>query len=137
MLLSARMLKDVATVNSFEYTQTVQATEGDAVDVYFQLIDKSLDLATEGFSPAGRRYMPSQGATLQVTLQSIDQSKTVVRYATQPFTQDASIFKLSIMATDQLAGGFTMQLALNQGGSVTRGNVQQAVSMQSLTQAFC
>jgi len=137
MFLGARILTDVANVNSFEYTQTAEATEGDSVDLFIQLVDKSQDLPNKGFSPAFRRYMPLAGATLQTTLQSIDDAKTVIRWASQPFVQDASIWKITLLATDLLKGTFTLQLALNEAGKVTRGNVQQAISFTSLSQTFC
>jgi hypothetical protein len=137
MLLSARMLVDVASVNSYQPADTARLTENDTVDVFFQLIDKSLDLPNQGFWPSGRRYMPATGATLKVTAQSIDGAKTVVRFASQPYPQDPSIWRLSLLATDQVRGTYAFQLELTEGGKVTRGVVQQAISVESLTQSFC
>lgn len=137
MLLSARMLVDVASVNSYEPADSVRLTENDTVDVYFQLIDKSLDLPSQGFWPSGRRFVPAANATLQVTAQSIDGAKTIVRYASQPYSQDGSIWRLSILATDQVKGTYAFQLNLVEAGRSTRGVVQQAISVESLTQSFC
>ncbi len=137
MLLSARMLVDVASVNNYQPTDTVRLTEDDTVDVYFQIIDKALDLPNQGFWPAGRRFMPTLGATLQVVAQSIDGAKTLTRFASQPYTQDPSIWRLSILASDHVKGTYAFQLTLTEGGRVTRGVVQQAISVESLTQSFC
>lgn len=137
MLLSARPLVDVTTVNSFEFATTIQATEGDTIDLYFQLLDKSLDLPTEGFMPSGRRFVPATGATLQVVLQSIDGAKTITRYAQQPFSQDQSIWRLPILSTDSAKGTYSLQLTLTEGTKVTRGVAHQFVSFASVTEAFC
>ena len=62
MLLSARMINNVGSVNAFEWAQEVEFTAGDTQDVYFQLVDASVDKATQGFKPGGRRYAPAAGA---------------------------------------------------------------------------
>lgn len=139
MLLSARMLSDVNNVNSFDYTTNVSWTVGDTTTVYFQLIDASKNIPSSMYqpSPAGLRYMPAAGATLSVTLQSIDDDKTITRAASQPFSQDPSIWALSILATDTLSGTFDLQLALTQSSVVTRGVVNQAVTARPTRRAYC
>ena len=142
MLLSGRMLKDVANVNSFEMADTVSMTEGDAIDVYFQLIDKTLDLPQQFYSPAGRRYMPVTGSSLQVVVHSIDDAKSVTRYASQAFTNDGSIWKLTLLPTDQLKGTYTLKLTLTEpqtpsGTKATRGTIQLALNVESLTSSLC
>lgn len=121
MLLSARALQDVANVNSFEPATTVQMTAGDAGTFYFQLIDKSLDLSNQGFSPAGRRYMPAAGSTLSVKIMSINDALTVTRVATQPFPLDPSIWSIPLLATDMLNGSYSMRLTLTEGGVAKHG----------------
>lgn len=140
MLLSARMLNDVGSVNSFEYAQVVQMTTGDQTEVFFQLVDASKNppIASGFWSPSGLRYMPLAPATLQVVLRSVDDSKTVTRYATQPWpTQDPSIWKLSLLSTDPLEGTFGLQLTLNEGGRQTRGYLAQALQIQGTHHSFC
>ena len=121
MLLSARPLKDVTSVNSFEPATELEWTEGDTVDVYFQLIDSQLDKPEQGFSPAGRRYVPAAGATLSCVLENIDDAKQLTRLATQPFANDGSIWKLSILGTDVIRGTPQLRLTLTEAGKVTRG----------------
>lgn len=139
MLLSAAMLKNVSDVNSFEYTTSVRGHRDEAIDVYFQLLDanrephKSLGLhATRGL-----RYCPAALATLECRLHSIDDSLTVTRYASQPFAQDPSIWRLQLLGTENIIGTFALQLTLNESGVIRRGSVQQAVVLQSSSQTIC
>lgn len=127
MLLSARMLKDVQNVNSFEPDTELNWTEGDSLDIYFQLVDSSLDRPEQGFYPSGRRYVPASGATLQCTVECIDGAKTVTRSATQPFAQDGSIWKLSILSSDPIRGNPQLRLKLTEGSKTTRGLVKLAL----------
>lgn len=121
MLLACRFLIDVAGVNSFEYSQSPEWYEGDSQTLYLQLIDASLDRPEEGFVPAGRRYIPVANAILTVTLVNIDSAKVVERVATQPFTQDGSIWRIEILPTDPLKGSINVKLKLEEGvGAVKR-----------------
>lgn len=137
MLLSARILVDVASANVFRHAEAAQFTEGDGPTVYFQLLDKSLDRADEGFNPTGRRYMPAAGATLQVTIGGIDTAKTVIRSATQPFPLDPSIWAVTLMSTDPLKGTYDLKLALTEGSRVTRGVLSAALRIQPQNSSYC
>jgi hypothetical protein len=123
MLLSARPLKDVQSVNSFRYANQLQFTEGDVLTVYFQLVDASLDRADEGFNPAGRRYMPAAGAVLTVTVDSNNAAKKITRSATQPYVQDPSIWALSVLSTDTIRGTLPLKVSLNEAGKITNALV--------------
>jgi hypothetical protein len=128
MLLSARMLDQVGSVNIFSYVEQFQFTEGDAFRVYFQLTDAATDRATQGFNPSGRRYMPVSGATLQITLDNIDDAKKVTRAAVQAFpTSDPSIWYLDILSTDAVRGTVNMLLQLTEAGKVLRGRLNNAL----------
>lgn len=131
MLLSARMLYNVSSVNQFSWTDVVEFTQGDSYDIYFQLIDANLDKPVYGFKPAGRRYMPAVGATLTVRLDNIDDAVAISRPAVQPFAQDPSIWKVSVLATDKIVGTCALVLTLNESGKVTSGRVQAAVLIDS------
>lgn len=137
MLLSARLLNDVASVNSWEPAEVAEFTAGDTVDVYFVLIDSSLDKAIQGFSPAGRRYVPATGATMSVTVESVDDSQAITRLATQPFPQDGSIWKLSILSTDTISGTANLRLRLTEGGVVKTGLVKNALRIHPATNLGC
>jgi hypothetical protein len=136
MNLGARLLTAVGSVNVFGYTTEVEATSGDAFDVYLQLIDRDQLKADAGFTPSGQRYMPAVGATLQVTMPNLDSSKVVTRMATQPFAQDASIWKFSVLSTDPLDSTASLKLVLNESG-VIRTAFLQAVLLLDGIQEMC
>lgn len=128
MLLSARFLNQVASVNSFEYADNAQWTAGDTVTLYFQLADLTLDRPSGGYFPAGRRYMPASGATLNVTLANVDTAVQLVRAATQPYpTTDPSIWSVSVLATDLIRGTCDLVLNLREGSTLTSGRVVAGV----------
>ena len=129
MLLSARPLKDVASVNSFRSTTQFNFTEGDSPLLYFQLVDSSLDTWSEGFNPSGRRYMPAAGATLMVSLDSVNAYNKVLRMATQPFAQDPSIWAFQILSSDAIRGTIPMKFALNESSKITNGVVQNCINI--------
>jgi hypothetical protein len=127
MLLSARLLKDVNGANSFEATDEISWTEGDQLDLYFMLVDASLDLSNQGFYPPGRRYIPAAGAILSVRLDNVDANMQVRRMASQPFPLDGSIWKVSILSSDHIRGTPQMWLNLIEGTRTTSGLVQMGL----------
>ena len=131
MLLSARVLRDCYNVNSYENADSFRFTQGDVVLCYFQLIDNTLDLASENFLPAGRRYMPASGATLQVTVENIDDAKKIVRPATQPFPLDPSIWMVQFFQSDKTEGTSNLRLTLTEGSKVTKGILRNAFRVDS------
>jgi len=138
MLLSARPMTDVQGVNAFAYTPTVEMTQGNSTDVYFQLTDASVDLPTSGANPPGRRFCPSPVATVQIIFKSIDNAVTVKRFAAPAFpTQDLSVWKVTIFPTDNLLGTYVMFIRITDGSTVTLGSVQMALQVQGLRQSAC
>jgi len=130
MLLSARFLLDVANVNSYEHAAQLEFNAGDAQVIHLQLIDAALDRAEQGFSPAGRRYMPPAGSTLQLTMLNIDDAKKVTRFATQPYAQDPSIWAVSILATDPLKGSVSLKLVLAEPGRTLNASLVPGVLLR-------
>lgn len=137
MLLSARVLNDVATVNSFEVTEALSWTEGDVVIFFLQLIDASLDTDMKGFYPAGRRYMPPALSTLSVQLQNVDNAKVINRLAVQPFPEDASIWRVTILATDAIHGAPQLLLTLTEPTRTIRGLVKNSIKIYSTDNTGC
>jgi hypothetical protein len=129
MRLSAIFLTDVANVNVFQESEQFQMTEGDAVDIYFQLRDISVQTAYQGYKNPGRRYMPAAGATLVVQIDTMNSANvaSVTKTAIQPFLQDPSIWKISLLATDPVAGTKRIKLTLTEGAAVTNGIVNSAI----------
>jgi hypothetical protein len=138
MLLSARPLDNVANVNIFTYVDVLRFTEGDVPTLYIQLVDLSQDRLGEGFKPTGRRYIPAitgtdpdfVAPTLEITISSIDDAKKIIRFATQPYSQDGSIWALTLFDTDKLRGTADMLLKLTEGTKVTRGVLRQALAVE-------
>lgn len=127
MLLSARILSQISSVNSFEYADNAQWNAGDTVTLTIQLVDMTQNPASQGFYPAGIRYMAATGATLSVTLTNIDSAVQIQRYATQPYAQDPSIWQISILPSDAIRGTCDLVINLNESGKVTAGRVKAAV----------
>jgi hypothetical protein len=136
MLLSARVLDQVLDVNHFTNVNQITFVQGDTVTLYLQLIDASRPRANyDPANPAGFRYVPFAGATLQVLIQNLDDLKKINRFATQPFPNDASIWAVPFLPTDNfLRGTPSIQLILNEGGKLTSCTLQQAVMVQLANQ---
>lgn len=126
------MLDGVSSVNDFDYVDQAEFTQGDTIQVYFQLIDASQDKPSAGFKPAGRRYMPPSGATLSVVIDNggCDFHQAITRSAVQAFpTSDPSIWYLQIMGTDQVRGTVDLQLKLTVSGVITYGRATAALAI--------
>lgn len=141
MLLRARFMNNVASVNQFDWVQQVEMSEGDGpVTVTFQLIDSSVDREDQGWKPnvAGRRYVPAAGATLQVVLKNIDDAKTLTKVASQAYpTTDPSVWSFQIASTDPVKGTISLALILTESAKVTRGLVPAAIRVYSNTPGDC
>lgn len=130
MLLSALFLQDVGDVNTFTYTTDIRFGEGDASVIYFQLIDASVFRPEKGFVPGGRRYMPANASTVTVTLGNIDDAKKVTRIASQPFSNDASIWVVNILPSDAIsAGSVDFKIVLNENGVIHTGKVTNCIKV--------
>lgn len=126
MKLSARILTDVQSVNSFTYNTEQGAWKGDSIFVYFQLVDMDKNLAQYGFNPSGLRYNPPATSTVTVTFLNIDSAKQFSRQAVQPFPQDASIWRVSILATDPVDATQQLKFQVLEPGSIQRTFVLNA-----------
>ena len=129
MSLSARPLKDVCSVNRYRTTDVWQMSVGDTAPLYLQLIDTTLDTSDEGFKPAYRRHAAAVGATLQITFESLDSARTIVRMATLPYpNQDSSIWRITLLPTDKIRGTVQMRLKLVEGSQTLYGTLQPAIA---------
>lgn len=135
MLLSARWLLNVRSVNDFDYADKVEFSEGDPVTVYFQLTDASRD-KDQGFKVSGRRYVPTAGSTLTVTITNLDDAKVYAKPATQLYpTLDGSMWSISIAASDLVKGTPSVQLALIEGAVTRRALLKAAIRVYPVTGA--
>jgi hypothetical protein len=127
MLLSARIITDVQNANSYEHTDVAEISEGDNADIWFQLVDISLDKSLDGFQPAGRRYITAAGATLQCVIENINDAKVITRYATAPFAGDTSMWKISVLSSDGIRGTSNLRLTLTEDTSIKHGVVKNGI----------
>lgn len=114
MQLKAVPLDNVNDVNTFDVVTELTGAAGCAQFLYFQLIDASKRPSSLGFLPAGFRYIPPALSSLTVEFCSIDKEERFVRYATQPFAQDPSIWRVPVLATDPIRGTVTLRFALTE-----------------------
>lgn len=126
MILSARFLKNVVGVNGFSAQSWAELSEGEAPAIYFQLVDASKDA-----DDPSCRYMPAAGASLQVTVDNIDDARKITRFCSQPYPQDPSIWQLTLMTADGLKGTCGLKLVLSEALSIKYGYVQAAIRVRS------
>jgi len=115
MRLSAKMLKNVANVNNFEFADSAHVQEGQINDIYLQLVDLDMtpiDGDSESLPEHPMRHLP-QGAAigLEITFPALRNESddpapeqfTVA--ATQPFADDKSIWKVTLASTQTPKSG--------------------------------
>ena len=133
MYLTANILKNVQNVNSFEYSEQVKLRQGNAATIYLQLADGD-QLGSDG---RPLRYMAESGATMTITFSSIVASYSVTKTATQPYSNDTSIWSVAINATDRIAQG-NMVFSLIEATAGTRtGMIENAIVVQSTNTSYC
>lgn len=134
MRLSAKILKNVANVNNWEYANSASVQEGQANEIYVQLVDldkipgqdKSVALPENPM-----RYIP-QGTTIETeaTFPSINDANVLTIIGTQPFADDKSIWKFTL-TDEQLpkSGNFKIKLMedANEKNILVKGGVSASL----------
>lgn len=138
MRLSAKILKNVNSVNSWQYVSQAFMQEGQANEMYIQLVDldQSTSIVCEKSTANPEhpiRYISP--ATTVVVSALFDSLETIGQFnitATQPFATDKSIFKLSLtLAQVPNSGNLTITVVED---SVSRSFVvRSAVSVSTLS----
>jgi len=133
MLLGAIMLKSVQNVNSFQRNTQTTIRQGSPTTIYFQLVD--LEQTDTYGQPL--RYIPSSGATMTATINSMNTAHVISRLAQQPYTSDdRSIWSLNILSTDTpSAGNFDIQLT--EGSVVRTTSIANGVIVWSTQTGMC
>jgi hypothetical protein len=114
MLLTALFLDDVGDVNTFTPVTQLEIGAGDTQDIYFQIVDIAVNPSAAGFNPPGRRYMTAVNSTVAIELLSVDCNKQIFRQAVMPFSQDASIWKFTVLASDPIGGTVMMKIKITE-----------------------
>lgn len=129
MRLGVKMLDSSSTLNNLMYLNQVQINPGDTATVIFQIVD---------LDKGGQRFIPASGATMQINLVSIDQSKNVQKIPTNPFADDRSIWSFNLTATDTaMAAGVNMSVKLTQGADIKTATAEQAVIFGAPSKYSC
>jgi PDZ domain-containing secreted protein len=129
MKLSAKFLKNVANVNTFQYADQWDMAEGSSQRLYFQIVDKLKD---------DLRYM-SQATVIDsvtVTFLSIDDESEIVKTAVQPFADDKSIWYIDLTATEVPNSG-AVKFSITEDGVTKTFRVAQAIVVDLLEAGGC
>lgn len=126
--LSAVPLDNVADVNNYDVVSEAHISEGQANDIYVQLINKSKHEI---------RYMP-QGAVISVSAEfsDINDASVISIAGTQPFTDDKSIWKFSLTSS-QIPNSGTFILTLTEDGVSRKIKVTQGLIVELLEDGGC
>lgn len=131
MLLGAVMLKNVQGVNSFQRTQQLTIRQGSPSTVYFQLVD--LEQVDSYGQPL--RYVPASGSSVTATIGSISAANVIQRVASNPFSDDKSIWSMNLLSTDNPTSG-NFAISLSQSGIITTTSVQNGVVVWATDLSF-
>lgn len=95
-----KILDNVCGVNSFDVVEEITLTRGNQYELYFQLATEKSDAQGE---TTLTRYIP-QGVNIavEVYFDNLDLTYNIKRVATPAFTGDSSIYKVPVLAQDQL-----------------------------------
>lgn len=129
MKLSVKFLKNVANINSFQYADQWNISEGSEHTLYFQFIDKLKE---------DLRYI-SQATSIDevtVTFLNIDEASEIIKTATQPFADDKSIWMITL-AADEVPNPGAVKVSITEDGSEKRFRVEQAISVDLLDVGSC
>ena len=127
MLIGLRFLNDVSSVNSYQPSTELTFFKGSTQRVYFQLVDLSVDTASQGFYPTGRRYCAPAQSRLQIQFLNLDDAKKLVKTCIRPFPEDLSIWCMDILGTDPIDGSVNLLVNLMQPTGVVKGVVENAM----------
>lgn len=133
MLLSAKPLKNVMNINSWQYCNAWMVSSGQPFDLYFQLVDLEKDTAISpkgGFTDTNIRYIPQGTTSAQVVFDALDDDEVITVNASQPFADDKSIWKISLLST-QVPNSGNVKVIVTEAGVVKSFIMKQAVSVIS------
>lgn len=142
MRLSAKILKNVNHVNSWQYVSQAFMQEGQANILWLQLVD--LDLSTPiaaEKSPANPehpiRYI-SQATTTSATafFDALETDTQFTIAGTQPFASDKSIFKFDLTSL-QVPNSGNLKVTIIEDGISRSFVVRSAISITTLNVGGC
>ena len=136
MRLNAKILKNVADVNNWQYANQASIQEGQVNEIYLQLVDydkvPGSDKST-ALPDSPLRYMPQAGASLTARIPSAQDFEV---NASQPYANDTSIWKISLLST-QIPKSGNFKLKLTEGGADKQILVKNAIAVDLLNVGSC
>jgi hypothetical protein len=129
MRLSAKVIKNYANINNFDYGSEWTHRAGDPNTLYFQLVD--LDKTDDKNT---LRYMAgiggsNQPASVSVIFPSIDDSAQLTIAATQVDAADSSIWKV-VLTPSQVPGSGAVQFAVTESTTIRKFSVMALMSVE-------
>lgn len=135
MKLGVRVLNSNSTLNNLMHLNQIEVSPGETATVIMQLVD--LTTVSES-NRIGNRYMPATGATLSVTIQSNNSANVLTKVASQPFAQDASVWQITLNATETAQiGAMDLLVTLTEGASIKKANGKQTLIADSSSPYQC
>lgn len=131
MRLSAKTLKNVDSLNSWQYSENWIVRQfgmsGEATTLYFQLIDLERD---------NIRHIPSNLATASVTFSNLNDELVIIKTAQMAFADDRSIWKIDLTDADLPASGNVI-FSLTDNGKTYRFNITNGLSVELVNAGGC
>ena len=140
MRLSAKILKNISNINAWEYTSSAFIQEGQANDIYIQLVDLNRSVSPEkssAFPEHPIRYI-SQATAVVVTaiFDSVDDALEFEIIGTQPFADDGSIFKFTLTSAQTPSAG-NLKIEISEDAAIKTFIVKGAISIDYLNIGSC
>lgn len=131
MQLSAKLIKNLDSINSWQHADNWNISRdgalGEPATLAFQIVDLDRD---------GIRYIPSNAATMELTFPALDDDAVITKTATVAYSDDRSIWTVSLLATDLPQAG-VVRFALTDGGVTRRWSVTGALRVQKVNAGGC
>ena len=128
MRLSARILENVANINNWDIADEATLQDGEINTFHIQLLNHSKE---------DIRYITEAAIySVKVCFLSIDDAQEIEVSASQPFTDDKSIWKVSLTASQTpKSGAFIIKLTEN--GVERKIKVEQSLIVELLEDGGC
>jgi hypothetical protein len=140
MRLNAKIIKNVANVNNWSYANQASVQEGQLNDIYFQIVD--YDQVPSGDKSAALpdnplRYIP-QGTVVSVSASfpSVDSAQEFTVIGTQPFADDKSIWKVTLLSSQVPKSG-NFKIKLTEDGNSKTILAKNAITVYLLNTGSC
>ena len=128
MRLGIQMLDSNSSLNNLMYKNQAFIVPGETATIMFQLMD--LD--------QNQRYIPSNIATVNCTISSINSANSLSKVASSAFAQDGSVWSFNLSTTEtQTMAGVNMTVKLTDGAAVKIARAEAVIIVAPQSQYSC